>query len=496
MAVRKNRYYNDPAVGEAFEDLASMFKAPSGSDLSGYANAAATRAKAQRLSEMFGYSKRPDYNRETADRMGIAAGAWAPNQSFYSVDQGNAVSRANNTADNTRAREVALINERGNTDRAMLTPVGAGQTRFVPPTLAQMYAVPEHQVGAIESKPGEITTTPDGRVFRGDPKPLSSDEVKAAWMQDAAKVGKVSDAELKATIMGTTPIETVQTADGPRYAFRPDAVGQAPIPDPSKQSELATLQGERDRIRSANPNDPKLAEYNNRIQALGRGQQQDEYSKGIDKSMVELGEGIFKNAQTAYSNVATLDRLDQLLGQVGNDQGKFASVKTEVRRALNSLGIEAGDTSPAEVVQALANRFALQLRDPSSGAGMPGAMSDSDREFLRSMIANIDKSPRANQMILEVYRRMNQRTVDLERMRRDYVKQNGRLDEGFRSQISDFALRNPLFAAGPTANEPASGPAAALAAKQPVLVSSPAEARKLPSGTPIILPDGSEGQVP
>jgi hypothetical protein len=493
MPVKKNRHYNDPAIGAAFDNLASMFKVPSGSDLSGYANAAATRAKSQRLSDMFDYSQRPDYNRETADRMGIAAGAWAPNQSYYSVDHGNATSRANNTADNVRAREVALINERGNTDRAMLTPIGAGQTRFVPPTLADMYAVPQYQVGAIESKPGEITTAPDGRIFRGDPKPLSLDETKAREMQGLRASGNISDGMMRAAIFGNTPLETVQTPDGPRNVFRPDAVGQAPLPDQAKQSELSILQGERDRLRSIIPNDPKIAEYNNRIQALGRGQQQDEYSKGIDKSMVELGEGVFKNAQTAYSNVATLDRLDQLLGQVGNDQGKFASVKTEIRRALNSLGIEAGDTSPAEVVQALANRFALQLRDPSSGAGMPGAMSDSDREFLRSMIANIDKSPRANQMILEVYRRMNQRTVDLEKMRRDYVKQNGRLDEGFRSQISDFALRNSLF---PASAQPERFGVGSSTAGQPVRVNSPAEARKLPSGTPIILPDGSEGRVP
>jgi hypothetical protein len=490
MPAKKNQYYNDPAIGEAFNNLASMFKAPSGTDLYGYAHAAATRAKEGRLSELFDYAKKPEYNAELADRLNIAVGNYNPSQSFYSVDQSNATSRANNAADNQRARDVASINERANTDRAMIAPIATGASRILPPALADFYKVPQVQSGNIEMKPGEVTTTPDGRVFRGEAKPLSSDETRAQWMQDAAKAGKIGDAAMKAVIMGNTPIETIQSNEGARFAFRPDAVGQAPMPDPSKQSELAILQGERDRIRTANPNDPRIAEYNNRIQALGRGQQQDEYSKGIDKSMVELGENIFKNAQTAQSNVATLDRLDQLLGQVGNDQGKFASARLEVRRALNSLGIQAGDTSPAEVVKALANRFALQLRDPSSGAGMPGAMSDSDREFLRSMIASIDNSPRANQQILDIYRRLNQRTVDLETMRRQYVEQNGRLDEKFRSQLSNFALSNPLFGNTAKPNE------AAPAAQQPVRVNSRDEALKLPSGTPILLPDGSNGWVP
>jgi hypothetical protein len=40
------------------------------------------------------------------------------------------------------------------------------------------------------------------------------------------------------------------------------------------------------------------------------------------------------------------------------------------------------------------------------------------------------------------------------------------------------------------------GAAAPAGAGQPVKVSSPEEARKLPSGTPIILPDGRTGTVP
>lgn len=242
MAVRRNTYYNDPSIGEAFNNLASMFKVPSGTDLAGYANAKATREKAARLSTLFEMSQRPDLDMGQFDRGNIATGNYAPNQSYWGVDRTNETSRFNNAADNARAIEVARINERGGTDRAMLAPVGAGQTRFVPPALSQLYAVPEQQVGAIEMKPGEVTTTPDGRVFRGDPKPLSLDETKARELAGLRQSGQITDAAMNAIIFGNTPVDTINTPEGPRNVFRPDSVGKEPTLTDATKAQLANYQ--------------------------------------------------------------------------------------------------------------------------------------------------------------------------------------------------------------------------------------------------------------
>ncbi len=460
MPVRKNAYYNDPGLGAGLESIASAFKPPSGSDVYGYAHAAASRAKAAREAELHDYAKSPAYDQRQADQFGIMAGLFTPQQSYHSVNRTNETSLANNAADNARAIEVARFKESGDTTRSLLTPVAQGATRFVPPRVADLFGLPATQTGNLELKPGEITVTPGGAREYGLPKPLNESEAKAAEMQGLRKSGVIDDQTMKGIIFGTTPIETVQTPDGPRNMTRPDAIGQMPVLDPTKQSELATLQRERDTIAAINPKDTKIAEYNLRIQALGRGQQQDEYSKGIDKSMVELNEGLFKNAQTASSNVATLDRIQQLLAEGERDQGKWAGLRLEVRKGLNALGVPAGDTSPMEVARGLSNKFALQLRDPSSGAGMPGALSDSDREFLKSMSTSIDNSPEANKLVIDIYRRMSQRTIDLENTRRSYVKQHGRLDENFRSQLSDFVTTTPLFAdmAGVTGSKSPSTP--------------------------------------
>ena len=114
-----NRYYNDPAIGQAMSNLAGLFAPPSGGDLSGYATAAATKEKAARMAELFNYAKDPNYDQTQADRLGVLAGLYSPDQSYYSVDQANDTSRANNSADNARALMQTTREQAGAFDRTV-----------------------------------------------------------------------------------------------------------------------------------------------------------------------------------------------------------------------------------------------------------------------------------------------------------------------------------------------------------------------------------------
>jgi hypothetical protein len=78
MAVRRNGYYQpDPALAASFDNLADVFKTPSGSDLLGYTKSAAEREKAARLADLYNYAKSAEYDQTRADRMGVAAGQYA-----------------------------------------------------------------------------------------------------------------------------------------------------------------------------------------------------------------------------------------------------------------------------------------------------------------------------------------------------------------------------------------------------------------------------------
>lgn len=208
MAIGSSGYFNNPQFAQAASNLASLFAPPSGSDAAGWATANAKKEEASRLAQLFTMAQQEQFNQQQFDRMGAAAGQWTPNQSYYAVDQGNAVtlrgqdvtaatSRANNAADNQRSMLGTLYQ-----------PLNQGQVRpELPGSIAGQYGLPN-------------VTVPQ---TAGAPKPLSETEFNAAIL------GTMAPELQQAAAFGSTPVETVQTPEGPKIATRLDAVGQTPF---------------------------------------------------------------------------------------------------------------------------------------------------------------------------------------------------------------------------------------------------------------------------
>lgn len=92
---------------------------------------------------------------------------------------------------------------------------------------------------------------------------------------------------------------------------------------------------------------------------------------------------------------------------------------------------------------------------------MPGAMSDSDRPFLQQQVAGLGNTRGANMKLLDYYERVQKRSIEVDNLRQAYVQKNGRIDEGFRRELSAWAEANPVF---PEARAQASGGAPAVGA--------------------------------
>lgn len=168
--IRQNGYYNDPAFGQAASNIASMFAPPSAQDAYAYASAGAKKQEADRLAQFFELTQNPGTTRETIDRLGVGAGVYTPTQSYYNVDQGNQVLRDNNAADNTRALSQTRLDQAGQTERALLAPVAANATRFIPDSIASQFGLDPQQIGVVSVSEGERATLPDGRLIQGAPK--------------------------------------------------------------------------------------------------------------------------------------------------------------------------------------------------------------------------------------------------------------------------------------------------------------------------------------
>jgi hypothetical protein len=235
MPVRTNGYYSDPNLDAGFNDLAKAFSTPSGTDVYGYAKSAAEKEKAARLADLYNYAKSPDYNQEKADRLGVAAGNYAPTSSYYAVDENNESTK--HTAD-TAAKatvDVAGINNAGQLARQFAQPVVLkdGETANLPAQTQAATGLPAMFRGNITTNQGQTVTTPSGETIAGKDKPMTTDELKAKVL------GQQPASDQRAVAMAPAGVTAVMGPDGkPVNTFEADSVGKEPVFKPATQVNI------------------------------------------------------------------------------------------------------------------------------------------------------------------------------------------------------------------------------------------------------------------
>jgi hypothetical protein len=172
--------------------------------------------------------------------------------------------------------------------------------------------------------------------------------------------------------------------------------------------------------------------------------QETEEAKKVGGFFGEEYGNVLKAGTTAQSKLNRYNRLGELLADV--DTGKFTGAGLEVAKAARSIGFNVSDkVGNLEAAQALSGEIALELRNPSGGAGMPGAMSDADRQFLQNMVPGLQTTPQGRTLMLDTAKRLAQRDIDVARLAREYRRRNGQIDEGFYEELATFSEANPLF---------------------------------------------------
>lgn len=170
--------------------------------------------------------------------------------------------------------------------------------------------------------------------------------------------------------------------------------------------------------------------------------QETEFAKKMGGNYAEEYTGILKAGQSATNELRDIQRFEGIVSKVPT--GKLEPLKAEVSKLANGMGIKV-DTDKLgfqEALESMSNQFALTLRNPSGGAGMPGALSDKDREFLVSMVPSLAKTPQGNQIVLEAFKRTAQRKAEVAQLARDYVKSHGRFDDGFYNELEKLRSKD------------------------------------------------------
>lgn len=222
-------------------------------------------------------------------------------------------------------------------------------------------------------------------------------------------------------------------------------------------SPLMRLMQERDSIPQGDPRravlDAAIAKQTTHAPAPSATvvlpKQEGKFQEKVGAEMGQQYSDLLKADLAAPQTVSKYQRLGQLLDQVNT--GKFTGLTTDLKAYAKGLGFDltamgvADNVAPAQAARALANQLALELRNPAGGAGMPGALSDKDLEFLVQSIPNLENDPQGNAKMIDYRIRLAKREQMVSRMARDYRRKNGRFDEGFYDQLASWSEKNPLF---------------------------------------------------
>jgi len=171
---------------------------------------------------------------------------------------------------------------------------------------------------------------------------------------------------------------------------------------------------------------------------------EDAYDKEAGKDFAGAYKGYRESLPKLTSAMSSYNILEKLIQNPATIQGMGAGVRKQFDRAMEAIGIKTEGLPPTQVMEAISNEMTLQMR--GTAGGMPGAMSDKDREFLYAMTANTSNSPEANLFLVQMRKRMMQREADIAKMALRYAQNNGgRLDHRFDIAMQDWAEKNPLW---------------------------------------------------
>lgn len=193
-----------------------------------------------------------------------------------------------------------------------------------------------------------------------------------------------------------------------------------------------------------NPNDVALQSEARTAGIPLQNEAQKTYSTGQAKDLSERATEIRTAGFTADSKIGKYTQLAKLYGNF--EGGKLSKTAMDLAQLGNSLGLKIDKDLPnKEAAAALSNEIALTLRSPAGGAGMPGAMSDADREFLRSMTPQLGQTAEGRKLVVNAAVAIEQRNKDIATFARKYEQKHGMVDNGFYEQLSAWAEANPLF---------------------------------------------------
>lgn len=420
MARVQNRLYNNPALGAAFENIASMFGPPDSSDLANWSLAKQRNQETSQIAQLFDLAQSPEFNQSVFDRMGMAAGRWTPTQSFYKVDTDDATARRGQDIDASTSLAANAADNRRAVVTNMFGALNPGQVRpALPADIASIYDLPA--LGAEQ----------------GNPKPLSESEWKAGELERLLGVGTITDDMLVQDFRGEQSPVMIDTPNGPMFEHPGAAIGQPAFVNKGAQAKpenaVALLRngtrvpvvqqpdGRWVHAQTAEVMPPdieifKLPQAQGTSADIGLSKPTNTY---IEKQLIDIATAkdtavklrdLIATAPASQGIVGMLRGTAQNIIQAGNELGQFfgggvAEVAQDIQNGLADASLAGAFDPNIPAIEMMANLLAFQYAKTTTGERLSNEMLRSARAALglEGLDANQANSiARLNQAIAQI----------------------------------------------------------------------------------------------
>lgn len=257
--------------------------------------------------------------------------------------------------------------------------------------------------------------------------------------------------------------------------------------DEMKEYRLYQQQGGKDTFFDFKAGLKKAGAQNISIDQRG----ENAFAKEAGSQQAKRFNEIVTGGQDAQAMVGDINALRDIGGRITT--GKQAEITAALGPYAEALGVKVDGLDDLQAYNAIVAKLAPRMRVPGSGA-----TSDFEMQNFLKALPGLGKTPGGNEIIANTLDAMQQHKIAAaEIASRAMAGEISPKDaeKELRSLPDPMTLwkkqGKTLMGSSGAPAAPAPAPTGA-----PVKVTTPDEARKLPKGTKIILPDGSEGVVP
>lgn len=185
-----------------------------------------------------------------------------------------------------------------------------------------------------------------------------------------------------------------------------------------------------------------------------------EEQKSLGKARAESFVTLSKAGSAARGKLQQLDAIESLVGNV--ETSPLTPIGMKAAGYGAAVGLTLDPTLPQkQAADTIVKKMALDARSTADGAGMPGAMSDADREFLLNSVPNLTQTREGRRAVVTVTRRLAKRQQEYATLANQYRKERGTFDEGFEDYARQYFADKPLFtdmgAVAPSGRAPSGG---------------------------------------